>query len=394
MLAPGIFKPFYMKKLLILMILLCTKQALLAQYVYTIKADSVKITNTCDTAELIIENHTQNVPGFLFNKGKGRTEFRRAVQLDEQTIVLGNDTFVILGRPLQASNGLSVQGGHVVLGQSALDSESGEEAMITSNRIIPMGNHFLILKSGAGGSATSLSAEEITTHTQNGDFASLTGTSLVVIGNNTGSLNYANGQMQVIGTAENNAYISLMNDFNGFPLRLQKNANHAFLSNGGLNAALWLFDSGNLIIAGDAEPTDDGAKLQVKGTGTFSDTLTATTMSSADSSNRVATTAFVKNNIASPTLHIITAAASDLTAVAGALTKLPDLTGAGSHSVTLPSAAAHAGERIYLWNRNASGNTWAFASSITLPDGTTTTTIANQTTIELISDGTVWIKWK
>jgi hypothetical protein len=34
---------------------------------------SVKITNTCNTAELIIENHTQNVPGFLFNKGRGRT---------------------------------------------------------------------------------------------------------------------------------------------------------------------------------------------------------------------------------------------------------------------------------------------------------------------------------
>jgi hypothetical protein len=69
-----------MKKLLFLLTLLCLEKALQAQtrppYVYTIKADSVKITNSCDTAELIIENHTQNVSGFLFNKGRGRTEFR------------------------------------------------------------------------------------------------------------------------------------------------------------------------------------------------------------------------------------------------------------------------------------------------------------------------------
>ena len=64
-----------------------------AQYVYTINADSVKITNHCDTAELIIENHTQNVPGFLYNKGRGRTEFRKALQkLNATTYLIGGDT--------------------------------------------------------------------------------------------------------------------------------------------------------------------------------------------------------------------------------------------------------------------------------------------------------------
>ncbi|NLR81198.1 tail fiber domain-containing protein [Chitinophaga eiseniae] len=48
-----------------------------AQQVYQIKADSVRIYNTCDTAELILENRTQKVPGFLFNKGNGRTEFQK-----------------------------------------------------------------------------------------------------------------------------------------------------------------------------------------------------------------------------------------------------------------------------------------------------------------------------
>ena len=50
--------------------------AISAQYVYTIKADSVKVTG-CDSSELIIENHTQGAPGFLFNTGRGRTAFKR-----------------------------------------------------------------------------------------------------------------------------------------------------------------------------------------------------------------------------------------------------------------------------------------------------------------------------
>jgi hypothetical protein len=88
-----------MKKILFFLILLGLQKALHAQqpYLYTIKADSVKITNTCDTAELIIENHTQNVPGFLFNKGRGRTEFRRIAQLDDTSVVVGGDT-IHLGR--------------------------------------------------------------------------------------------------------------------------------------------------------------------------------------------------------------------------------------------------------------------------------------------------------
>lgn len=47
-----------------------------AQFTYKIKADSVKVTNDSCTAELIIENSTRNVPGYLYNIGNGRTEFR------------------------------------------------------------------------------------------------------------------------------------------------------------------------------------------------------------------------------------------------------------------------------------------------------------------------------
>ena len=85
-----------MKRNLVLLSLLCLGQGLFAQYVYTINADSVKITNHCDTAELIIENHTQTVPGFLFNKGRGRTEFRRVMtQVNDSTFLLGGDTLHI-----------------------------------------------------------------------------------------------------------------------------------------------------------------------------------------------------------------------------------------------------------------------------------------------------------
>jgi hypothetical protein len=53
-----------MKRILFLLALLCLEEALHAQFINTIKADSVKITNSCDTAGLIIENHKQNVCGF------------------------------------------------------------------------------------------------------------------------------------------------------------------------------------------------------------------------------------------------------------------------------------------------------------------------------------------
>ena len=82
--------------------------SLSAQFVYTIKADSVKITS-CDSAELIIENHTQGVPGFLFNTGNGRTVFKRAlVQLDDTTFLLGGDTLRASMFSFWKANGSSI----------------------------------------------------------------------------------------------------------------------------------------------------------------------------------------------------------------------------------------------------------------------------------------------
>ncbi|HLZ87297.1 MAG TPA: hypothetical protein VKQ52_08655, partial [Puia sp.] len=85
-----------MKQSLNLLLVFCLlAHHLNAQEVYTIKSDSVKLTG-CDSNELIIENHTQSVPGFLFNTGRGRTIFKRGAQL------LGNTAYLIGGDTVNA----------------------------------------------------------------------------------------------------------------------------------------------------------------------------------------------------------------------------------------------------------------------------------------------------
>jgi len=92
-----------------------------AQYVYTIRADSVKITN-CDSAELIIENHTQGIPGFLFNTGNGRTQFRRVLTtLNDSTYLVGTDTLKVAAQ-YWAPNGTAIYNinpGFVGIGRTA-----------------------------------------------------------------------------------------------------------------------------------------------------------------------------------------------------------------------------------------------------------------------------------
>src|SRR5581483_622593 len=86
-----------MKKLLFILFMIVGVHATYGQYIYKIKADSVLITNDSCTAELNLENSTKNVKGFLYNKGNGRTEFRKAVVLNDSSFVLGSDTLVIRG---------------------------------------------------------------------------------------------------------------------------------------------------------------------------------------------------------------------------------------------------------------------------------------------------------
>ncbi|MBO9151147.1 hypothetical protein ACFOTA_02940 [Chitinophaga sp. GCM10012297] len=99
-----------MNKLIWFVFLLFLGNQLCAQKVYQIRADSVRIYSDCDTSELIIENRTKGTPGFLYNKGNGRTEFRKAELErvgDSSLAIKGHDTLDIrmmalfqLGDPL------------------------------------------------------------------------------------------------------------------------------------------------------------------------------------------------------------------------------------------------------------------------------------------------------
>jgi len=82
-----------MKALFFAVIGLLLTNICFAQHVYQINADTVRIYNSCDTAELVLENHTQDTLGFLYNKGKGRTEFRRL-----QLASVGTGKLAILGQ--------------------------------------------------------------------------------------------------------------------------------------------------------------------------------------------------------------------------------------------------------------------------------------------------------
>lgn len=107
-------------KFLFRLVLLCLLSSIsYAQTVYQIRADSVRIYSGCDTAELIIENHTQDTTGFLFNKGKGRTEFRKLrlkMLADNSLAIVGQDTlalgtgFVRLQTAVNQPGGFSVAG--------------------------------------------------------------------------------------------------------------------------------------------------------------------------------------------------------------------------------------------------------------------------------------------
>ena len=79
-----------------------------AQYVYTIKADSVRLTGP-DSSELIIENHTQAIPGFLFNTGRGRTRFQHGlIGVNDSTYLLGADTLRLSGSSWWAGSGVNI----------------------------------------------------------------------------------------------------------------------------------------------------------------------------------------------------------------------------------------------------------------------------------------------
>jgi len=130
-----------MRGIIPLCVLALVCNTLSAQYVYTIKADSVKLTN-CDSSELIIENHTQGVPGFLFNTGNGRTLFKRGLQkLNDSLYLIGADTLKTLPKAwVQGGNFFSATGILGTLDSNHLDLYTNKKQ---NARLTATGNFLL-----------------------------------------------------------------------------------------------------------------------------------------------------------------------------------------------------------------------------------------------------------
>jgi hypothetical protein len=151
-----------MKKLLLFLSVLLSFTTARSQFIYKIKADSVLITNDSCTAELNLENSTKNIKGFLYNKGNGRTEFRKVQKLNDSTIIIGADTISLAGNinGISANNGLSKSGNTIVLGANT--NQAGNPGALLSDRELIMDNFNLNFKFAQGSSdLVSIRAGEI-----------------------------------------------------------------------------------------------------------------------------------------------------------------------------------------------------------------------------------------
>jgi hypothetical protein len=158
-----------MRKLLFSFIALFVMQSAMAQFIYKIKADSVLITNDSCTAELNLENSTKNVPGsFLYNKGKGRTEFRKVMtKINDSIYLIGNDTLKTGAGSSNLSflDGLIRSGNAVYLGNTI--SGSGTHNFTTNRYQYLNGNFYSI-----GGTKYDPVTRPVFRFYDNGDFTS------------------------------------------------------------------------------------------------------------------------------------------------------------------------------------------------------------------------------
>ncbi|MHA4810992.1 PKD domain-containing protein [Flavitalea flava] len=100
-----------MKRILPFLYFLFSGFIIHAQAVLSLSSDTVKISSSRDSGELVIRNRTRNVPGVLYNKGNGTTEFRelKFIRVGDSTLlILGKDT---VGVGLGTGGGGSVYAG-------------------------------------------------------------------------------------------------------------------------------------------------------------------------------------------------------------------------------------------------------------------------------------------
>lgn len=150
-----------LKRIFFLLLLISGNQVMQAQFTYKIKADSVKITNDSCTAELILENQTKAVKGYLYNKGNGRTEFRKALtKVNDTTYLIGGDTLTIR----ESSNNWKTTGNAGISGATRfIGTTDGNAFSIRTNNL----DRIRVTNSGNVGIGTTLPAQKLHLYGQN-----------------------------------------------------------------------------------------------------------------------------------------------------------------------------------------------------------------------------------
>lgn len=88
-----------MKCFIILLIIFLSAFASFSQSRYYLRADSIYIEKAGGNGELILLNGTRDsTRGVLYNKGGGRTAFRRSKALNDTVITVGGDTLIVRGK--------------------------------------------------------------------------------------------------------------------------------------------------------------------------------------------------------------------------------------------------------------------------------------------------------
>ncbi len=299
-----------MKKLLFLIILFSTSFFSYAQFIHKIKADSVLITNDSCTAELNLENSTKHIKGFLYNKGNGRTEFRKGfINSGDSLYIIGDDTLTVnfglywkhggnsFGNPGKIgtldnhhmdfySNNIFrsrlTDSGNWLIGTN---TDNGERFRVNGNaRVDSLFSARVIYSDFSFNSRSPVSSwSEMNFYIRD------TATRQGVIG--TANTSSRDTRDLFVAVGDSYQYTDYPLDGTGFHFDIRTGYNSAN------RTTFWR--NGNVSVGTDANTYRLTHKFAVAGKGIFTDTLTATTMGGTDSSNRVATTAFVKNVLGS-----------------------------------------------------------------------------------------------